>query len=128
MWKDYTFEKHTHFLDQNVLSKIRWYTNDTIDITSYYVHPTVFLYSDHYKMEDIKKLEVFPFATRYARMKNGCVRGFNKTQDSKYIKDGDIFAYAGVEAKKLAETLNDIVEIETLTFRELRTRTKTQTL
>jgi hypothetical protein len=52
----------------------------------------------------------------------------HQAQDSKFIKDGDIFAYAGVEAKKLAETIKDMVDIETLTFRELKARTKTQTL
>jgi hypothetical protein len=45
VWTDYNFEKEVHYLTQNILSKIRWYTEDTIDITEYYVHPTVFLYS-----------------------------------------------------------------------------------
>jgi len=48
--------------------------------------------------------------------------------DSKFIKDGDVFVSAGLIARKLAITLRDIVDIEILTFRELRARTKTQTL
>jgi len=40
------------------------------------------------------------------------------------MKDGDIFVYAGKEAKEMATTLKDIYDIQILPFKELKERVK----
>jgi hypothetical protein len=120
VWSNYPFKVETRFLDHNVLSKIRWYTDSQIDYREHYAKPTIFLYSEGYNMENIKQFDVYAHATKLASEKNGCVRGFDRGQDSKYVKDGDYFFYAGQKAKVLGETLNDIYDITVLPLRELR--------
>jgi len=126
VWKPYGFQVDTHFLDHKILSKIKWYSDEHIDLTSYYARPMVFLKADKYKVDDLKKLDVYPEATVLARQLNGCVQGFDKESDSSKIRDGDIFVYAGEDATKLAMTLKDMYEIETLPFKELKERIKTR--
>jgi len=110
----------TIFLYKNILSKIKWFTDDHIDLTEYYARPIMFLKADGYKMDEIKKLDIFPEATVYAR-NNGCsIRGFDKHLDSPLIKNGDMFIYAGSESKAMATTLEHMYNIETMTFRELK--------
>ncbi|MCJ7718518.1 hypothetical protein MUO69_01140 [Candidatus Bathyarchaeota archaeon] len=125
VWEGYGFSVDTHFLDVDILSKIKWYTDEHIDLTKFYARPMVFLKADGYKVDDLKKLDVYPEATILARQLNGCVQGFDKESDSSKIKDGDIFIYAGEDAKKLATTLQDIYKIEILPFKDLKTKIET---
>jgi hypothetical protein len=125
IWKPYGFDVVTHFLDKKILSKIKWYSDEHINLTPYYARPVVFLKADGYKVDDLKKLDVYPEATVLARQLNGCVQGFDKESDSSKIRDGDIFVYAGKDATKLAMTLQDMYKIEILPFKALKERIKT---
>jgi len=120
VWNGYSFSTDIHFLDKNILSKIRWYSDEHIDLSSYYARPVVFLKADGYRIEKLKELDVYPEATILARQRNGCVQGFDKDLDSSKIRDGDIFVYAGEESRKIANTLKDIYAIEILPFKELK--------
>lgn len=124
VWKDYSFEIETHFLDQKILSKIKWYTEDHIDLTSYYARPIIFLKTDGLKTEEIKKLDVYPEATIYANKREGCLQGYDEHIDSPKVKDGDVFIYAGEKSRQIALTLMDIYSIEILSFKELREKIK----
>jgi len=120
VWKGYSFDVKVHFLDQNILSKIKWNSDEHIDLSEYYARPIVFMKADGFKTDEIKKLTVYPEATMLARKLNGCVQGFDKEMDSSKIKDGDVFVYAGKEAEALAATLKDLYEIQILPFKELK--------
>jgi len=120
VWKDYSFKIETHFLDAKLLSKIKWTSDEQIDLTEYYAKPTIFLKADSYKTDDIKHLSVYPYATILARKLNGCVQGFDKTIDTPKIKDGDIFFYAGKEAETMASTLKDMYDIEIMPLKKLK--------
>ncbi len=126
VWKGYTFNVETpHFLDDKILSKVKWYTDDHIDLTEFYARPMIFLKADGYKVDDLKKLNVYPDATILARQLNGCVQGFDKESDSSKVKNGDIFVYAGEDSKKLATTLQDMYKIAILPFKELKDKIET---
>jgi hypothetical protein len=126
VWKGYTFNVETpHFLDDKILSKVKWYTDDHIDLTEFYARPMIFLKADGYKVDDLKKLDVYPDATILARQLNGCVQGFDKESDSSKVKNGDIFVYAGEDSKKLATTLQDMYKIAILPFKELEDKIET---
>jgi len=120
VWKGYPFTTDTHFLDKGILSKIKWYSNEHIELSSFYARPIVFLRADGYNMDQLKLLDVYPEATILAKQKGGCVQGFDKGMDSPKVKNGDIFVYAGEESMKLANTLKDIYDIETMPFKDLR--------
>ena len=124
VWKSYPFSVDTHFLDKNILSKIKWYSSDPINLVSYYARPIIFLKADGYRTTDIKNLGVFSEATIYACQKGGCIQGFDLHTDSPKVKDGDIFIYAGERAKLTGETLSDMYDIEMLSFKELREKRK----
>ena len=122
VWESYSFNTDTHFLDKKILSKIKWYSNKHIALSSHYARPIVFLTVDDYKTEYLKRLNIYAEATILARQKNGCVQGFDKAIDSPKIRDGDIFVYAGEESTKMARTIKDMYEIEILPFKELKER------
>lgn len=126
VWQGYAFKVETpHFLDVKILSKIKWYSDDHIVLNEFFARPMIFLKADGYKVDDLKKLDVYPEATILARQLNGCVQGFDKESDSSKIKNGDLFVYAGEDSKKLATTLQDIYEIEILPFKDLKEKIET---
>jgi len=125
VWKNYSFEIDVHYLDPSVISKIKWYTNEHIQLSPYYARPIVYLKADGYNIMNLKKISVYQKATIFARQLNGCVQGFDKAMDSYKIKDGDIFVYAGEESKKMALTLSDMFKIEVLAFRDLEEKINT---
>jgi len=124
VWKDYSFNVDVHFLDANILSKIKWYSDEHIDVSPYHARPTIFIKADGYKTDEIKNLSVYPDATFLARKLNGCLQGFDKDTDTQRIRDGDVFVYAGKEALSIATTLKDMYEIQTLPFKELKEKIK----
>jgi len=124
VWENYSFDINIRFLDKNILSKIKWYTDDHIELTPYFARPIIFLKADGYKTDLIKQLEVFPDATIYARHLRGCLQGFDKDLDSRKVRDRDIFVYAGEESRNTAFTLKDMFDIEIYSFRELREKIK----
>jgi len=120
VWSSYSFKTDTHFLDKRLLSKIKWYSDEPINLTPYYARPIIFLKADGYRTEDIQNLDIYPEATIFANKKSGCIQGFDIYIDSPKVKDGDYFVYAGEVSKRIANTLNDMYSIEILSFKELR--------
>jgi len=45
-WDGYGFKVKTRFLDENMLSKIRWYSDDTVDYSRYVAKPVLYLMID----------------------------------------------------------------------------------
>ena len=120
IWKDYSFEVETHFIDAKLLSKIKWYSNEHINLSSYYGKPTIFIKADGYNAMQVKNLSAFPDATVLAQKLNGCVQGFDKTIDSSKVRNGDIFIYAGKESQSTALTLQDMCDIQIMPFKEIK--------
>lgn len=47
VWRGYNFKVDTHYLDKEILSKIKWYSDDDhIDLTEFYARPMIFLKAD----------------------------------------------------------------------------------
>jgi hypothetical protein len=42
VWADYDFEVEVRFLDENVLSKYRWFSQEPINTVNYLVRPMIF--------------------------------------------------------------------------------------
>jgi len=124
VWKEYSFKVDVHFLDAHIISKIKWYSDEHIDVSTFQARPTIFINADGYKTEEIKKLSVYPDATTLARNLDGCLQGFDKDTDTARIKDGDVFVYAGKNAEATATTLKDMYDIQILPFKELKERIK----
>ena len=124
VWKSYSFKVEARFIDVNLLSKIKWYSDEHIDLSSYYAKPAIFIKADGYKTDEIKNIAVYSDATMLARKLNGCVQGFDKEMDTSKIKDGDIFVYAGKDAEATATTLKDMYDIQIMPFKELKERIK----
>ena len=101
-------------------SKIKWYSEEHIDLATYLARPTIFIKADGYGTDQIKKLSIYPEATLLARKLNGCVQGFDRNLDTPKIKNGDIFIYAGKEAEAMAATLEDMFVIEILPFKKIK--------
>jgi hypothetical protein len=120
IWNDYPFKVETHFIDAKLLSKIKWYSNEHINLSDYYGKPTIFVKADGYNSTEIKKLSAFPDATILAQKLNGCVQGFDKAIDSSKVRNGDIFIYAGKEAQATALTLQDMCNLEVIPFKKIR--------
>jgi hypothetical protein len=119
VWQDYPFPIDTHFLDAKIISKIKWYSEQSIDATDYLARPMIFIKADGYKTEKLRELEVYAKATILAKIEGGGLSGFDRDTDSPKIKDNDIFIYAGEDSRKMCETLRDMYKIEYLSFREL---------
>lgn len=125
VWKGYSFKVDSHFIDGTIISKIKWYTDEHIELSSHYARPIVFLKADGYKTDDLKTLDIYPEATILAQKLNGCVQGFDKKLDSPMVRDGDVFIYAGEESKKIALTLKDMYKIKVPAFKELKEKIQT---
>jgi hypothetical protein len=123
VWDTYDFYTETRFIDENVRSKIRWYSKTEIPKTEYLIRPLI-----HLDIEgiSISKLSTDPIvsAAAYACSKGGAFQGFDPHLDAKKIKDGDVYVYAGKQAKLRADSFNDMFEIEILSVKELRKKAK----
>ncbi len=123
VWQGYSFNVETHFLDQGIISRIKWYTDDHIDLTNFYARPMIFLKADGYNADEIKSLMAYPKATFFAQKLNGSLQGFDKAIDSPKLRNGDYFIYAGKESETLAYTIKDLGKITTLPFKDLEEKT-----
>jgi len=123
VWADYDFYAEPRFLDENVLSKIRWYSKQEISTDNYLARPMVFVDVEGISISKLGGDPIISAAT-YACSKGGAFQGFDRHVDLKKIRDGDVYVYAGREAKKRATSLKDIFDIEVLSVRELRTKAK----
>jgi len=124
IWKTYKFEVDTRFVDYRVRSKYSWNIDQQIDLSPYLAHPIVFFRADGYRAEDVDKMDIYPFVATLALQNGGCVQGFDKRIDGPKVRDGDIFVYAGQDSFNEAKTLQDMYNIEVLSFTELRRRIK----
>lgn len=124
VWEEYSFKVEVRFLDANIISQIKWNSNEEIKTANFHAKPTIFLKADGYNTSDIKKLSVYPDATMLACQMNGCLQGFDKKMDSDKIRDGDVFVYAGKESEESAMTLKDIYDIHAIPFKELKQKVK----
>jgi hypothetical protein len=124
VWEAYGFEVESRFVDYSVRSKYSWNVDQQIDISPYLFHPIIFLKADGYRSEDIGKMGIYPLALTLAVQKRGCIQGFDRTIDGPKVRDGDVFVYAGEDSFREAKTLQDIYDIEILSFRELRQEVK----
>lgn len=124
IWQPYNFTVETRFLDDVVLSKIQWYNNETIDIEPFLAHPIIFVDLDEIGMKRFTQFDLYCDLVSYAFNKNGCIQGFDINLDSKKIKDGDMYVYAGKDAYNRAKTFMDIYDIEVYSIKELREKIK----
>lgn len=125
VWDGHSFAvEYPHFLAESVLQRIKWYTEDHIDLNEYYARPMIFMKADGYKTDDIKKLVVYPKTTILANKLKGCIQGFDKDIDSPKLRDGDYFLYAGKESAELANTIKDICKVTILPFRDIEEKIK----
>lgn len=122
VWKDYDFFTETRFLDRNVQSKLRWYSKHEISKTEYLARPLIFLDIEGISISNLE--EPIVSAASYACSKGGSFQGFDPNIDTKKIRDGDIYVYAGKNAKKRADSLEDMFDLEIISVKELRTKAK----
>jgi len=121
VWDNYDFYVETRFLDNNVKSKIRWYSKQEISTVNYLAHPMVFLDIEGISVSELSG-DPIASAAAYACSKGGAFQGFDRHIDSGKIRDGDVFIYAGGEAKKRANSFKDMFDIEILSVKKLRTK------
>lgn len=121
VWHDYDFYVETRFLDKNVLSKYRWYSKQEIPSDNYLARPMVFMNIEGISISELGG-EPIASAAAYACSKGGAFQGFDRHVDSKKIRDGDVYVYAGREAKKRAASFKDMFDIEVLSVKELRAK------
>ncbi|MEA2090163.1 MAG: hypothetical protein U9O89_05335 [Thermoproteota archaeon] len=123
VWDNYDFCVETRFLDKRVQSKIRWYSKQEISTENYLTRPMVFIDIEGISISELGRGPITSAAT-YACSKGGAFQGFDQHIDSKKIRDGDIYVYAGREAKKRATAFKDMFDIEVYSVKELRAKTE----
>jgi hypothetical protein len=119
VWGDYEFEVEVRFLDENVLSKYRWFSQEPIDTVNYLARPMVFLDIEGISVSKVTG-DPYVSAAAYAFLKGGGFQGFDEGIDAGKIRDGDVYAYAGEKAKERAYAFKDMYDIEVYSIRELR--------
>lgn len=121
VWDEYDFFVETRFLDRKVLSKIRWYSKHEIPTDNFLARPMIFMDIEGISISELAG-EPIVSAAAYACSKGGAFQGFDRAIDSKKVRDGDVYVYAGKEAKKRATSFSDMFNLETLSVKELRTK------
>lgn len=120
VWSTYNFKIETRFFDQKVLSKIQWYSDEQITLDQYLAHPLVFVDLDGISMRRFVNFELYRYLIEYAFKKRGGLQGFDPDIDSRKVRDGDVYVYAGEKAQARAKTFNHMYDIETYSLKELR--------
>jgi len=124
VWGSYGLEMQSRYLDYTQRSKYSWYANEHIDTSPYLAIPIVFVKADGYNTQAIEKIDRYPLAVNLALQLRGCIQGFDRNLDSAKVRDDDIFLYAGEKSRGEAETLQDMHDIEILSFKQLPDRLK----
>jgi len=124
VWEPYDFEVEARYLGCHISSKYSWKTDKLIDVSPYLAHPVIFIKADGYRMKDIENMEVYPLAVNLAIQEKGCFQGFDRTLDSRKVRNGDVFVYAGQDSLREAKILQDMYNIEILSFKELAAKLK----
>ncbi len=119
VWSSYEFDTEVRFIDEDILSKIRPFSKEPINIIDSLIRPMVFI---NVTGIGFSRLTRDPRASvaAYACSLGGAFEGFDKFIDSSKIKDGDVFVYAGEEAKTFATSFKDMFDIQIFSVRELR--------
>lgn len=68
----------------------------------------------------VRHMEPWYSVTAYAYYKGGSSQLFNFHMDRKKVRDGDTMVYIGKQSKALAESFNDMLDIEVLSAKEVR--------
>ena len=68
----------------------------------------------------VRHMEPWYNVTAYAYHKDGAAQLFNYHTDRAKIRNGDIMVYIGNQSKALAQSFNDMFDIEVLSAKELR--------
>ena len=143
-WKEYSFDVTINFYNEKSLAIYSWYDSREIDITPYIARPTVFLavdniedpeYSEDEEGTDesdkarkfhhvIKQSNVYHSAVRYAFEMHGSLKIFQRHEDMKSVRDGDIFVYVGQNSKNVGEAYRHAYDIKLLSGLELRQKIK----
>jgi len=123
VWEDYSFYVETRFLDENVLSKIRWYSKQQISTDNYLARPMIFMDIEGISFSELGGDPVASVAA-YACLKGGAFQGFDRHADSGKIRDGDVYVYAGREAKERAASFKDMFDIEVYSIKEIRKKAR----
>ncbi|MHB8568299.1 MAG: hypothetical protein ACYC7D_07470 [Nitrososphaerales archaeon] len=149
IYQNYGFEVKTHWFDERMTSKIKWYNDKLIDFSKYLARPIVFVMIDlveryfltslatsdmqnssesvetgaqqsEEKFKDIvEDSDVFAAALTYAYQKGGCAKVYGR-EDPKLVTDGDVLIYVGNKAKEAVDTLSHMYDVEILSGRDLR--------
>ena len=120
IWDSYDFGVETRFLDKNVQSKIEWYSDEPIDTDPFLAHPMIFLDLDEISMKKFVRFNLYCDLASYAFHKKGSIQGFDLSLDSKRIRDGDVYVYAGQKARSRADMFKDMYDIEIYSIKQLR--------
>jgi hypothetical protein len=119
VWSSYKFATEVRFIDEDTLSKIRPFSKDPINVADSLTRPMIFVNVTGIGFSRLTKEPRISVAA-YACSLHGAFEGFDKYLDSSKIRDGDIFVYAGEEAKILATSFKDMFDIQVYSVRELR--------
>jgi len=142
VWSGYGFDTTCRFLDDHILSKYSWYSDQLIDTSDYLARPMTFLLVDELEKlvigmpasieEDqqrptrfrdaLMKMDPYVAATKYALSKGGGLQFFSARLDTQKIRDGDTLIYIGTESKKAAEAYSHMLDVDVLSAKELRKR------
>ena len=68
----------------------------------------------------VRRMEPWYAVTSYAYSKDGSAQLFNFHADRKKVQDGDIMVYIGSQSKALAQSFNDMLDIEVFSAKEIR--------
>ena len=67
----------------------------------------------------LRQSPVYQAALKYAYRENGCVKLFNPNEDKGNVKSGDVFVYAGPDSGKIGKILQDMVDVQVYSGRQL---------
>lgn len=118
VWEKYKFAVELRFHDKNTLSKMRWFSQEHIDTTNFFVRPMVFIDVEGISISRLTRARVS--VATYACSKGGAFLGFDEYIDPDKVRDGDIYVYAGEQAKKRAISFKDMFDIQIYSIREIR--------
>lgn len=153
VWESNSFATDCWYLDESVLSKFKWYSDELVDTSSLLARPVVFLIADEIEKLAIgaesqvqgqstlpvaipeekkfhrvlRRLEPYYAAVKLAERRGGCVQFFDRYLDSDKVRNGDVIVYMGDNAKRIAKTLEDGYDIEVVRARDLRKEMETKT-
>ena len=68
----------------------------------------------------VRKMDPWFAVTSYAYSKDGSALLFDYYVDNKKVREGDTMVYVGPKSKEMAESFNDIFDIEVLSAKEVR--------